>query len=85
MKLNSENGKEIEYVAESLITGKGAANKTVLNQMESGTVQDIRVVSEFSDVFLEELPGMPPDHGIEFVIELVPGTAPIYETLYNGC
>jgi hypothetical protein len=27
-------------------------------------------------IFLEELSGMPPDREIEFVIELVPGTAP---------
>jgi hypothetical protein len=30
-------------------------------------------------VFLEELPGMPPDCDIEFVIELIPGTASIYK------
>jgi hypothetical protein len=38
------------------------------------------VVNEFPDVFPEELPGMPPDRDIEFVIELKPGTAPIYKT-----
>jgi hypothetical protein len=38
------------------------------------------VVNEFSDVFPEELPGMPPDRDIEFVIELKPETAPIYKT-----
>jgi hypothetical protein len=38
------------------------------------------VVSEFPDVFLEELPGMPPDCDIEFVIELMSGTAPIYKS-----
>jgi hypothetical protein len=34
-------------------------------------------VYEYPDVFLEELPGMPPDRDIEFSIELLPGTAPI--------
>jgi hypothetical protein len=28
-------------------------------------------------VFPEELPGMPPDRDIEFVIDLIPGTSPI--------
>ena len=70
-------------MAEALITSKGAANKIVLNQMDAGTVQDIRVVSEFSDVFPEELPGMPPDRNIEFVIELVSDTAPIYKRPYR--
>jgi hypothetical protein len=29
------------------------------------------------------LPGMPPDRDIEFVIELKPGTTPIYKTPYR--
>jgi hypothetical protein len=33
--------------------------------------------------FQEELPGMPPDREIEFVIELVPGTAPIFKRPYR--
>jgi hypothetical protein len=40
------------------------------------------VVNEFSDVFPEELPGMPPDRDIEFVIDLMPGTAPTYKRPY---
>jgi hypothetical protein len=44
---------------------------------------DIRIVSKFLDVFAEELSGMPPDHEIEFVIELVPGTAPIFKRAYR--
>jgi hypothetical protein len=36
------------------------------------------MVNEFPDVFPKELPGMPPDRDIEFLIELKPGTAPIY-------
>jgi hypothetical protein len=35
----------------------------------------INVVSEFPDVFPEELLGMPPERKVEFVIELKPGTA----------
>jgi hypothetical protein len=41
------------------------------------------VVNEFPNVFPEELPGMPPDWDIEFVIELNPGTSPIYKTPYR--
>jgi hypothetical protein len=40
-------------------------------------------VNEFPDVFPEQLPGMPPDRDIEFVIELKPGTTPIYKTPYR--
>jgi hypothetical protein len=43
---------------------------------------NIRVVSDFPDVFLEELPGMPPDREVEFVIDVLPGTAPISKQPY---
>ena len=38
-------------------------------------LEDISVVREYPDVFPDELPGMPPDREVEFVIELQPGTA----------
>jgi hypothetical protein len=41
------------------------------------------VVKDFSDVFPEELPGMPPDRDVEFVIDLLPGTAPISKWPYR--
>ena len=46
-------------------------------------IQSVPVVCEFPDVFPEELPGMPPDREVEFVIELEPGTAPISKRPYK--
>jgi hypothetical protein len=46
-------------------------------------VQDIPVVCEYPDVFPDDLPGMPPDRDIEFIIELQPGTAPISKRPYR--
>ena len=46
-------------------------------------IHDVPVVCDFPDVFPEELPGMPPDRSVEFVIELVPGTAPISKRPYR--
>jgi hypothetical protein len=43
---------------------------------------NIRVVRDFRDVFPEELPGMPLDREVEFVIDLLPGTAPISKWPY---
>jgi hypothetical protein len=43
----------------------------------------IHVVRDFPDVFLEELPRMPPDREVEFVIDLLPGTAPISKRPYK--
>jgi hypothetical protein len=64
VKLTSTNGKEMEYVAENLVTDKAAFNRVVLNQLDAASTMDVRTVSEFPDVFSEELPGMPPDHEI---------------------
>ena len=39
-----------------------------------------RVVFEYEDVFRDELPGLPPHRDVDFVIELHPGTSPIFMT-----
>jgi hypothetical protein len=44
---------------------------------------NISAVRDFPDVFTEELPGMPPDREVEFVIDLLPRTAPISKRLYR--
>jgi hypothetical protein len=40
-------------------------------------------VCEYPDVFPDDLPGMPPDRDVEFVIELQLGTAPISKRPYR--
>jgi hypothetical protein len=82
-RLTPSSGKELEYVAENLVTDKVASNKMVLSQLDAASTLDIRTISKFPNVFAEELPGMPPDREIEFVIELVPDTAPIFKTPYR--
>jgi hypothetical protein len=83
VRLTPSGGKELEYVVENLVTDKVAFNRIVSNHLDVVSTLDIRTVFEYPDVFLEELPGMPPDHEIEFVIELVPGTAPIFKRPYR--
>jgi hypothetical protein len=46
-------------------------------------IQDIPVVCEFPGVFPKDLPGLPPERDVEFVIELKPGTTPISRRLYQ--
>jgi hypothetical protein len=43
----------------------------------------IPVVCEFLDMFLDELPGLPPDRDVEFAIELIPGTPLISRRPYR--
>jgi hypothetical protein len=73
----------LEYVAENLVTDKATSNRIVLNHLDVASTLDIRTVSEYPDVFPKELPGMPPDREIEFLIELVPGTTPIFKGPYR--
>ena len=54
-----------------------------VNATEAQLIKKIPVVSDFPDVFPEELPGLPPDRDVEFAIELVPGTAPVSQRPYR--
>src|SRR5438105_764102 len=76
--LTNPEGKLVEFVAST-----PAAEECALNQVKATSIDEIRVVRQFQDVFPEELPGMPPDRDIEFIIELVPGTAPISKRPYR--
>jgi hypothetical protein len=46
-------------------------------------IPKIQDICEFSDVFPEDLPGLPPERDVEFVIELKPGTAPVSRRSYR--
>jgi hypothetical protein len=83
IKLTTEDGEELVYEAEPLVTSKGATNHLKLNKLEAGQNHDVWIVDQCADVFSEELPGMPPDHDIEFVIELIHGTTSIYKSPYR--
>jgi hypothetical protein len=76
--LTSPKGERFEFVA----TLPSAADCAV-NQMKADLIKDIRVVCEYPDVFPDDLPGMPPERDIEFLIDLLPGTTPIAKRLYR--
>ncbi|GJY94575.1 putative reverse transcriptase domain-containing protein [Tanacetum coccineum] len=46
-------------------------------------LEDIPVVSEFLEVFLEDLPGLPLVHQVEFQIDLIPGATPVARAPYR--
>jgi hypothetical protein len=83
VKMTPLEGKEMEFITELVVTVKGVANCSKVNQLDASQGSEVPMVNEFPDVFPEELPGMPPDRNIEFVIELNPGTTPIYKTPYR--
>jgi hypothetical protein len=78
VKLTKKDGATVEFVAmvQSSLDSK-------LNQTKAIALEDIRVVQDYPGIFLEELPVMPPDRDIEFLIELLPGTPPISKRPYR--
>jgi hypothetical protein len=58
-----------------------------IHNMDNATlakaIEDIPVVCEFPDIFLDDLPGLPPDRVVEFKIELILGMAPISRMPYR--
>ncbi|GJZ18146.1 reverse transcriptase domain-containing protein [Tanacetum coccineum] len=50
--------------------------KLMEKKSDEKRLEDIPVVREFLEVFLENLPGLPPVRQVEFQIDLIPGAAP---------
>ena len=57
--------------------------RSQVNALTGVFQEEVPVVQDYLDDFLEELPGMPPDRDIEFSIELLPGTGPISKRPYQ--
>ena len=57
----------------------------VMDTQDKGkaTVDYVSIVREYLDVFLEDLPGVPPERQVEFRIDLVPGVALIAKAPYR--
>jgi hypothetical protein len=60
-----------------------AQSIATVNQLDDSANKEDPVMDEFPDVFPDDLPGMPPDRDIEFIIELLPGTVPIAKRPYR--
>ncbi|KAK1680897.1 hypothetical protein QYE76_041745 [Lolium multiflorum] len=76
--MTSSTGVVVEHVSERL-PRKFTCNQSVAKP----TLDQIRIVCRYPDVFPDDLPGMPPDRDIEFIIELIPGTGPIAQRAYG--
>jgi hypothetical protein len=60
-----------------------AEQVSLLNKVQGTSLNEIRIAQEYLDVFPEDLPGMPPYHDIEFIIELLPRMPPISKRPYR--
>jgi predicted aspartyl protease len=79
VELTSPNGERFEVE----ITVIASTGPTVFLVDGKFVGDNIRVVRDLPDVFPEELPEMPLDREVEFVIDLLPGAAPISKRPYR--
>jgi hypothetical protein len=78
IRLTKEDGTKVEFNV-----AMQADQASLLNQVQGTSLDEIRVVQEYSDVFRKDLLGMPQDRDIEFEIDLLPGTPPISKRSYR--
>jgi hypothetical protein len=78
VRLTKKDGTIVEFVV--IVQADQAST---LSQTKVTALEEILMVQEYPDVFLEELSGMPPDRDIEFLIELLPGTPPTSKRPYR--
>jgi hypothetical protein len=72
VRLTTKHGTTVEFSA--IMT---TDQTSMLNQVHGNSLEEIWVVQEYPDIFPKELPGMPPDRDIKFIIDLLLGTLPI--------
>ncbi|GKA27870.1 hypothetical protein Tco_0714038 [Tanacetum coccineum] len=72
-----------EKVVHIPINGETLIIRVMEKKSDERRLEDIPVVKEFPNVFLEDLPGLPPVRQVEFQIDLIPGATPVARTPYR--
>ena len=57
--------------------------KEYTNNENKLKLENIPILREYSDVFLEEILGLPPNQELDFIIELIPGAMPSSKSPYR--
>nr|GEW35719.1 reverse transcriptase domain-containing protein [Tanacetum cinerariifolium] len=61
----------------------GQIIRTIKDKSEEKRLENMPIVRDFSKVFLEDLPGLPPARQVEFKINLIPGAATVARAPYR--
>ncbi|WMV18296.1 hypothetical protein MTR67_011681 [Solanum verrucosum] len=84
-RYSNAKGRFISYLKARRMITKGCIYHLVRVHdidAEPPTLQSIPIVNEFLDVFPDKLPGIPPQSEIDFAIDTLPSTQPIYISPY---
>ncbi|GJZ22298.1 putative reverse transcriptase domain-containing protein [Tanacetum coccineum] len=85
------NGSRFRYCLGEKVVRIPYGNKTLIvegdkvteNKSKEKWLEDVPMIRDFPEVFLEELPGLPPPRQVEFRIELIPRAAPVARAPYR--
>nr|GEV74664.1 hypothetical protein [Tanacetum cinerariifolium] len=80
--LCDEKVVHIPIDGETLII-RGDRTQVMKKKSDEKRLEDIPLVREFPEVFLEDLPGLPPDRQVEFQIDFIPGAALVARAPYR--
>nr|GEV53390.1 hypothetical protein [Tanacetum cinerariifolium] len=78
----------VELVSFDIIIGypvflANITTKTIKDKSKEKRLENVPIFRDFSEVFPEDLPGLPPTRQVEFQIDLIPGAAPVAQTPYR--
>nr|GFA05146.1 retrotransposon protein, putative, Ty3-gypsy subclass [Tanacetum cinerariifolium] len=71
------------YEAQTVKSSVDEPPETIKDQSEEKRLENVLIVRDFSEVFPEDLPGLPLTRQVEFQIDLIPGAAPIARAPYR--
>ncbi|GJZ88448.1 putative reverse transcriptase domain-containing protein [Tanacetum coccineum] len=69
-----ENSYDVELADEKIVR---------IDTIEGKKLKDVPIVQDFSEVFPEDLPGLPSARPVEFQIDLIPGATPVARAPYR--
>ncbi|GJY31661.1 putative reverse transcriptase domain-containing protein [Tanacetum coccineum] len=73
-----------EYMLKGcLVFLTNVTTKETEDKSKKKRLEDVPIVQDFPDVFLEDLPGLPLTRQVEFQIDLIPGAAPVARAPYR--
>nr|GEZ19591.1 putative reverse transcriptase domain, ribonuclease H-like domain, aspartic peptidase domain protein [Tanacetum cinerariifolium] len=77
------NGNAVVRAYEVGTTGGNPDANVVTDKSEEKRLENVSIVQDFSKVFPEDLPGLPPTRHVEFQIDLIPDAAAVARAPYR--
>ncbi|GJS88248.1 putative reverse transcriptase domain-containing protein [Tanacetum coccineum] len=75
--------KTQKYIKKGCLIFWIITKKKTKDKSEEKRLEDVPIVRDFSEVFPEDFPGLPPMRQVKFQIDLVPGAAPVARAPYR--